>query len=157
MIQVPHSSWGVLIILVKKYCVSCRLYVEYHSLNASTRSMCVFYQYSTTLLTDSTRLCAFFLWTYDPDTGRYLFVSATKKRPLRHTGRNMRIHYLNGGLCNAPVILERSMDTVLQGTKRDVCMCYLDDVIIGRTFHVQNARPAVVLARIQKAGPILKY
>lgn len=60
------------------------------------------------------------------------------------------------GLCNAPATFERFMDTILRGLKWDVCMCYLDDVIIfGKTFHEHNTRLGLVLDRIEQAGLIL--
>ena len=39
------------------------------------------------------------------------------------------------GLCNAPATFERQMETVLAGLNWDICLIYLDDVIIlGRDF-----------------------
>ncbi|GBM73771.1 Transposon Ty3-I Gag-Pol polyprotein [Araneus ventricosus] len=34
------------------------------------------------------------------------------------------------GLCNAPATFERMMDTVLRGLKWNICLCYLDDIIV---------------------------
>ena len=34
------------------------------------------------------------------------------------------------GLCNAPATFERMIDNVLRGLKWNVCLCYLDDVLI---------------------------
>jgi hypothetical protein len=34
------------------------------------------------------------------------------------------------GLCNAPATVERLMETVLAGLQWDICLIYLDDVII---------------------------
>jgi hypothetical protein len=39
------------------------------------------------------------------------------------------------GLCNAPLMFERLMETVLRGFTYKSCLMYLDDMImIGRTF-----------------------
>lgn len=60
------------------------------------------------------------------------------------------------GLCNAPATFERFMDTILRGLKWEVCMCYLDDVVIfGRTFSEHNKRLDLVLNCLEKAGLVL--
>ncbi len=39
------------------------------------------------------------------------------------------------GLCNAPATFERLMETVLAGLNWQICLIYLDDIIVhGRTF-----------------------
>lgn len=60
------------------------------------------------------------------------------------------------GLCNAPATFERFMDTILRGLKWEICMCYLDDVVIfGRTFKEHNSRLATVLDCLEQAGVVL--
>lgn len=57
------------------------------------------------------------------------------------------------GLCNAPATFERFMDTVLRGLKWEICLCYVDDVVIfGRTFDEHNRRPGGVLTCLEKAA-----
>ena len=61
------------------------------------------------------------------------------------------------GLCNAPATFERLMETVLSGLNWQICLIYLDDIIVhGRTFEeiIQNLES--VLARLQNAGLKLK-
>ena len=64
-----------------------------------------------------------------------------------------------GGECwwesveNGPATFERFMDRVLRGLKWEICLCYLDDVVIfGRTFDEQNRRLDVVLTCLEKAA-----
>lgn len=57
------------------------------------------------------------------------------------------------GLCNAPATFERYMDTVLRGLKWEICLCYLDDVVIfGRTFEEHNHRLDLVLTCLEEAA-----
>lgn len=60
------------------------------------------------------------------------------------------------GLCNAPATFERFMDTILRGLKWEICLCYLDDVVIfGSTLSEHNSRLRLVLDCVEKAGLIL--
>lgn len=57
------------------------------------------------------------------------------------------------GLCNAPTTFNNFIDTVLCGLKWEICLCYLDDVvIIGRTFDEHNCRLDIVLTCLEKAA-----
>ncbi|GFV80026.1 retrovirus-related Pol polyprotein from transposon 17.6 [Trichonephila clavipes] len=57
------------------------------------------------------------------------------------------------GLCNAPATFARLMETVLGGFSYEVCLVYLDDIIIvGRSFeeHLKNIRR--VLQKLKEAN-----
>ncbi|UYV65991.1 K02A2.6-like, partial [Cordylochernes scorpioides] len=57
------------------------------------------------------------------------------------------------GLCNAPATFERMMDTVLKGLKWNICLCYLDDIVVsGPSFEEHIKRLEVVLECLQQAG-----
>ncbi|GBN63772.1 Retrovirus-related Pol polyprotein from transposon 297 [Araneus ventricosus] len=57
------------------------------------------------------------------------------------------------GLCNAPATFERMMGTVLRGLKWNICICYLDDIIVyAPNFHEHKLRLRKVLKCIQEAG-----
>ncbi|GBM06550.1 Retrovirus-related Pol polyprotein from transposon 17.6, partial [Araneus ventricosus] len=57
------------------------------------------------------------------------------------------------GLCNAPATFERMMDTVLRGLKWNICLCYLDDIIVyAPNFQEHKRRLRKVLKCIQEAG-----
>ena len=61
------------------------------------------------------------------------------------------------GLKNAPVTFQRLMETILSGLIRNVCLDYLDDIIVtGRTFaeHLANLRR--VFLRLREAHLKLK-
>lgn len=57
------------------------------------------------------------------------------------------------GLCNAPATFERMMDTVLKGLKWNICLCYLDDIIVyASDFREHQKRLRRVLRCIREAG-----
>lgn len=61
------------------------------------------------------------------------------------------------GLCNAPATFQRLMDIVLSGLNFEVCLVYLDDVIIfSRTPEQHLERMSQVLQRLRDAGLKLK-
>lgn len=62
------------------------------------------------------------------------------------------------GLCNAPATFERMMDTVLRGLKWNICLCYLDDIIVyAPNFSEHQVRLRKVLKCIQEAGLTLNF
>ena len=57
------------------------------------------------------------------------------------------------GLANAPATFERLMDLVLAGLHWDVCLVYLDDIIVfSQSFKQHVQRLQLVLERLRKAG-----
>jgi len=61
------------------------------------------------------------------------------------------------GLCNAPATFQRAMDMILAGVKWQICLVYLDDVIVfslSPEEHLQHLDE--VLTRLEKAGVTLK-
>ena len=61
------------------------------------------------------------------------------------------------GLCNAPATFERLMETVLAGLNWQICLIYLDDIIIvGKTFDDMIRNLDEVLQKLHDAGLKLK-
>ena len=61
------------------------------------------------------------------------------------------------GLCNAPATFERLMELVLSGLHWQICLIYLDDIIIfGKKFSEMIKNMDFVLERFAKAGLKLK-
>ena len=55
------------------------------------------------------------------------------------------------GLKTAPAIFQRAMEITLAGLTFEICLCYLDDVIIfGRDIEEHNKRLKTVLKRFRK-------
>ena len=61
------------------------------------------------------------------------------------------------GLCNAPATFERLMETVLAGLNWQICLIYLDDIIVyGKTFHDMVNNLDLVLNKLNEANLKLK-
>ena len=61
------------------------------------------------------------------------------------------------GLCNAPATFERLMETVLAGLQWDICLIYLDDIIVfAKTFEDMLQNLSSVFDRLISAGLKLK-
>ena len=61
------------------------------------------------------------------------------------------------GLCNAPATFERLMETVLSGLHWEICLVYLDDIIVyGKSFEEMINNLDQVLRRFADAGLKLK-
>lgn len=61
------------------------------------------------------------------------------------------------GLCNAPATFERLMETVLTGLQWDICLIYLDDIIvIAKSFEEMLENLEKVFLRLSSAGLKLK-
>ena len=57
------------------------------------------------------------------------------------------------GLCNAPATFERLMERVLSGLPWEVCLSYLDDIIVhAKTFEAELAQLRSVFTRLREAG-----
>ncbi|UYV80731.1 hypothetical protein LAZ67_19001552, partial [Cordylochernes scorpioides] len=62
------------------------------------------------------------------------------------------------GRCNAPATFERMIDSVLGSLKWNMCLCYLDDIVVyAPTFEEHLRRLQLVLSCIQKAGLSLNH
>lgn len=57
------------------------------------------------------------------------------------------------GLCNAPSTFQRLMERVLTGLVRDVCIVYLDDILVMRnTFEQHLCNLQCVFDHLRNAG-----
>jgi len=61
------------------------------------------------------------------------------------------------GLCNAPATFQRLMDTVLMGLNFEVCLAYLDDIIVfNRDLDSHFERLEILFQRLREAQLKLK-
>jgi len=61
------------------------------------------------------------------------------------------------GLCNAPATFERLMELILSGLTWEMCLVYIDDIIVyGVDFETELDRLMVIWDRLRKANLKLK-
>ena len=152
------SPWSSPVVLVAKKDGTTRFCVDYRRLNAVTKTD-VFPLPRVDDSLDQLSHSRYFT-TLDLASGYWQVlvdpVSKEKTAFVTHSGL-FEFSVMPFGLKNAPATFQRLMETVLAGLIRNVCLDYLDDIIItGRSFaeHLENLRK--VLMRLREAGLRLK-
>ncbi|UYV73333.1 K02A2.6-like [Cordylochernes scorpioides] len=140
IIRPSSSPWASPVILVRKKDGSLRFCVDYRRLNKITKKDV----YPLPRIDDAL------------DT---LSGSRTGRKTAFITPDGLyEFNVMPFGLCNAPATFERMIDNVLRGLKWDMCLCYLDDIVVyGSTFKEHLTRLYKVLRCIQQAGLCLNY
>ena len=74
------------------------------------------------------------------------------------SGQLFEFSLLPFGLCNAPANFRRLMDNVLSGLSWEVCLYYLNDIIVfSRDWEVHLQRLRMVLSRLREANSRLGH
>ena len=158
VIEHCSSPWSSNVVLAKKADGSLRFCVDYRRLNDLT------YKDSFPLPRIDTCLDALggsvYFSTMDLRSGFWQVAidprDADKTAFVTRKGQ-FRFKVLSFGLANSPSIFQRLMSMVLAGLNWDVCLVYIDDIIVmGRSFddHLRNV--AQVFQRLRQAGLKLK-
>ena len=154
IISPSQSPWSSPVILVRKKDGSLRFCVDYRKVNSVTRKDA----YPLPRIDETLDTLAGSSWftTLDLLSGYWqLEVAEKDKEKTAFSTREGLFHFnvMPFGLCNAPASFQRLMDMVLSGLLWDVCLVYIDDVIImGRDFHSHLTNIASVLTCLRKAG-----
>ena len=158
VIEPSSSPWSSNVVLAKKSDGSLRFCVDYRRLNDLT------YKDSFPLPRIDTCLDALggsmYFSTMDLRSGFWQVSidprDADKTAFVTRKGQ-FRFRVLSFGLANSPSIFQRLMTMVLAGLHWDICLVYIDDIVVmGRNFqeHVRNV--AQVFQRLRLAGLKLK-
>jgi hypothetical protein len=134
ILEESDSSWSFPIVLVRKD-GKLRFCVDYRKLNDVTKKDC----FPLPRIDDTLDTLAGAKWfsTLDLKSGYWqVDLHPDKAKTAFSTGQGLwQFTVMPFGLCNAPATFEKLMDTVLRGLTYELCLVYLDDVIvIGRTF-----------------------
>ena len=158
VIEPSNSPWASGVVLVKKKDGSYRFCVDYRRLNKVT----VKDAYPLPRIDDSLEQLAGSAWfsTLDLCSGYWqveMHPDDSYKTAFATRRGLFQFKVMPFGLCCAPSTFERLMETVLAGLQWDICLVYLDDVIVaGKTFSDMLVNLDRVFERLGSAGLKLK-
>ena len=158
VIEPAQSPWASNIVLVRKKDGSLRCCVDYRQLNKVTRKDAYPLPRTDTCL-DAMSGAKWFS-TFDLRSSYHQVEvrpeDADKTAFICRDGL-YRFVTMPFGLCDAPATFQRLMDMILSGLNFDICLVYLDDIIVfSNTTENHLERLALVLSRIQASGLKIK-
>ena len=153
-----NSSWAAPIVMVRKKDQTARLCVDYRPLNERTiKDAYPLPRIQDTLDTLST---ARYFSTLDLTSGYWQVEMTPRARKAAAFCTRKGLFEWNVmpfGLCNAPATFQRLMDRVLVGLQWEMCLVYLDDIIVlGRDITQMLERLSQVFSRLREANLKLK-
>ncbi|UYV64119.1 hypothetical protein LAZ67_2006616, partial [Cordylochernes scorpioides] len=154
IVKPSESPWSSPVILVRKKDGTWRFCVDYRRLNKTTKKDV----YPLPRIDDALDSLAgsSYFSTMDLRSGYWQIEVDEKDREktafITPDGL-YEFQVMPFGLCNAPATFERMIDSVLGSLKWNMCLCYLDDIVVyAPTFEEHLRRLQLVLSCIQKAG-----
>ena len=157
-IEPASSPWASNVVLVKKKDGSYRCCVDYRQLNSVTRKDV----YPLPRIDDclDAMSAANLFSTFDLCSSYHQIKVAPQDRDKTTfiCPRGMyRYRNMPFGLCNAGATFQRLMDVVMSGLHFEVCLVYLDDIVLfSKTYEEHLERLVRVLGRLESAGLKLK-
>ena len=158
VIQPSSSPWSSGIVMVQKKDGTKRFCVDYRRMNDVT----IKDAYPLPRIDDSLDQLSGAEWfsSLDLNSGYWqVEVNEEDREKTAFASRQGLFEFkvMPFGLCNAPATFERLMEIVLAGLNWQVCLIYLDDVIvIGKTFENMIQNLDMVLQKMKDAGLKLK-
>ena len=144
IVEPSSSPWCAPVVLIRKKDGSTRFCVDYRKLNNVTRKDS-FPLPRVDVTLDALNGAKWFS-TLDLKSGYWQIEldSADKEKTAFSFGQGLwQFTVMPFGLCNAPATFERLMEAVLKGLSWDICLVYLDDIIVHtRSFdqHLMNLK-----------------
>ena len=158
VIEPSSSPCASGIVLVRKKDGTTRFCVDYRKLNDATIKDAYPLPRIDETLDHLSGACWFS--TLDMSSGYWQVDVEEKDRPKTAfiTKRGLyQFKVMPFGLCNAPATFERLMEMVLNGLQWNICLVYLDDIIVlGRSFDDMMANLKSVFKRLSSAGLKIK-
>jgi len=158
VIEPASSPWASNVVLAKKKDGTLRCCINYRQLNEVTRKDAYPLPRIDACL-DAMAGSGIFS-TFDLRSGFHQVAMEQRdadKTAFRTRRGIFRFRTMPFGLCNATASFQRLMDLVLSGLNLEICIAYLDDVILfSRTTEEHLERPDLVLQRLEDANLKLK-
>lgn len=154
VVQPSQSPWSSPVVLVRKKDGSIRFCVDYRRLNKVTRKDV----YPLPRIDDALDCLqgAEYFSSLDLRSGYWQVPMAECDRPKTAFVTPDGLYeftVMPFGLCNAPATFERMMDNILRGLKWNICLCYLDDIVVfSSDFSTHLSRLHQVLTCLKNAG-----
>jgi len=158
VIEPSTSPWASNLVVVTKKDGSLRLCVDYRGVNNITRKD----SYPLPRITDCLDALgpAKYFSTFDLRSGYFQIAmeEADRDKTSFITRRgSYRFTAMPFGLCNAPASFQRLMDIVTIGLNYEICLVYLDDIILfSQTIEEHLKRLRLLLGRLRSANLKLK-
>lgn len=154
IVEPSVSPWASPVVLVEKKDGSYRLCVDYRKLNAVT----IKDSYPLPRIDDSIDALRGSKWFSTLDLASGFWQVQVDPRDVEKTAfvtssGLYQFKVLPFGLVNAPATFERLMERILAGLQWEICLVYLDDIIVfADSFEEYMQRLSQVLERIKTAG-----
>ena len=160
IIEPSTSQFGSPVLLVSKPDGSYRFCIDYRKLNSMTKIDCHPIARADDCLESLGASGAKYFTSLDLESGYWQLPVHPNSRQytafVTHDGL-YQCKRMSFGLVNAPSVFSRLMSRVLQGLAWDICLVYLDDVIIfSSTFEEHLVRLRQVFDRFREANLTLK-
>ena len=158
VIQQSKSPWASPVVLVSKKDGGLHFCIDYHQLNRVTKLD----EFPLPRIDDTFDQLAGakYFTTLDLASGYWQVAMdpADQEKMAFSTYSGLyEFRKMPFGLVNAPATFQRLMEVVLAGLAREVCLVYLDDVLVmGKTLEEHNENLAKVLDRLCTVGLHLK-
>lgn len=158
LIEPSASEWSSNVVIVRKKDGTPRFCVDYRAVNAITRKDA----YPLPLISESLDALSGAKWfsTFDLRAGYHqVAVHPADRHKTGFVTRrgSFQFRVLPFGMCNSPATFSRMMNLVMAGLSFEICLIYLDDIIIfAEDLETHFERLEIVLQRLQDANLKLK-